>query len=80
MHDSFSLCLYSFTYSALVIHFKNSFLCCFSQDNNSGLLKQVIASLYKQNIQRLTKVVLWNNFLLFLALRFLGNNDNPILH
>jgi len=30
----------------------------FQRDNNSGLLKQVIASLYKQNIQRLTKTFL----------------------
>lgn len=29
----------------------------FHQDNNTGLTKQCLASLYKKNIQRLTKVI-----------------------
>lgn len=33
-------------------------LCINSQDNNLGLAKQVIASLYKRNIQRLTQTYL----------------------
>jgi hypothetical protein len=31
---------------------------CFWQDNNFGLVKQVLASMYKQNIQRLTQTYL----------------------
>lgn len=32
--------------------------CVFPQDNNLGLVKQVISSMYKRNIQRLTQTYL----------------------
>lgn len=31
----------------------------FTRDNNTGLVKQCLSSLYKKNIQRLTKVGRW---------------------
>lgn len=31
---------------------------CFYQDNNLGLVKQVVSSIYKRNIQRLTQTYL----------------------
>lgn len=35
-----------------------AFDCVFPQDNNLGLVKQVISSMYKRNIQRLTQTYL----------------------
>lgn len=38
----------------------------FARDNNTGLVKQCLSSLYKKNIQRLTKVWNYSNQMYFL--------------
>ncbi|CAN1273288.1 COP9 signalosome complex subunit 3 [Linum perenne] len=52
-HGQFSSSLPKYTSSAAQRNLKN-----FCQDNNLGLVKQVVSSMYKRNIQRLTQTYL----------------------
>ncbi|KAF6161400.1 hypothetical protein GIB67_009279 [Kingdonia uniflora] len=56
-NGQFSTTLPKYTSSIAGRHLKN-----YSQDNNVGLVKQVVSSLYKRNIQRLTQTYLTLSF------------------